>query len=224
MSCVNNQYQSNEGNLMSLNFVLIYTTTVFIASIVPGPSMLLALTHGIQFGAKRTMASAMGNLTITLIQAAISITGLGTILIASETAFQIIKFAGAAYLVYMGVWLLFSSKLTIATGSNSQSQKEISLRKMYLQAAWVTAGNPKAIVFFTAIFPQFINPDAAYLPQFFFLMSTGALIAFSCFMLYALSGQKIVSLFSSATIGKFINRVIGGTFIGAGVGLAVGNR
>ena len=210
---------------MSLNFIMLYTTTVLIASIIPGPSMLLALTHGMQFGAKRTIASAMGNLTVTLIQAFISIAGLGTILIASESAFQIVKLAGAAYLVYMGITILFSSKMSITPENNDRSLNEVSLGKMYLQAALVTAGNPKAIVFFTAVFPQFIDPHSSYLPQFFLLMSMGSLIAFSCFMLYAISGQKIVYLFSNkATAGKYLNRIIGTTFIGAGIGLATGNK
>ena len=205
---------------MSSNFILLYITTVFIASILPGPSMLLALTHGMQFGAKRTIASAMGNVTISLVQASISVAGLGTILIASETAFQIVKMAGAAYLIYMGIGILFSPKMSVVPENNSQPQKEVSLRKMYLQAAIVTAGNPKAIVFFTAIFPQFINPEAAYLPQLCILLSIGGIVAFTCFMIYAIGGQKIVVLFASARVGRYINRVIGGTFIGAGIGLA----
>lgn len=209
---------------MSLNFILLYIVTVFIASILPGPSMLLALTHGMRYGARRTMASAMGNVTISLFQAFISVAGLGTILIASETAFQIVKLVGAAYLVYMGVGILFSSRMSIAPNNNHQFQSETSLRKMYLQAVCVTAGNPKAIVFFTAIFPQFIDPNTAYLPQFCLLMSIGSLIAFSCFMLYAISGQKIVFLFSKAAVGKYLNRIIGGTFIGAGIGLAAGSK
>ena len=209
---------------MSLNFILLYITTVFIASILPGPSMLLALTHGMRYGAKRTMASAMGNVTVSLIQAFISVAGLGTILIASETAFQVVKLVGAAYLVYMGLGIFFSSRMSIAPNNNNQFQSETSLRKMYLQAVFVTAGNPKAIVFFTAVFPQFIDPNTAYLPQFCLLMSIGSLIAFSCFMLYAISGQKIVFLFSEAAVGKYLNRIIGGTFIGAGIGLAVGSK
>jgi threonine/homoserine/homoserine lactone efflux protein len=209
---------------MSLNFIFLYITTIFIASIIPGPSMLLALTHGMQFGAKRTIASAMGNLTITLLQASISIAGLGTILLASETVFQVIKLAGAAYLIYIGFSLLFSSKMSIAPSSKSQSDREMSLRKMYLQAAFVTAGNPKAIVFFTAIYPQFINPSTAIFSQICLLLTLGALIAFSCFMIYAICGQRIVFLFSRATVGRYINRIIGGTFIGVGMGLATGNK
>ena len=158
-----------------------------------------------------------------LIQAFISIAGLGAILIASETAFNIIKFAGAGYLVYIGFCILFSAKASIKPNYDLDNNK-VTLGKMYLQAAFVTAGNPKAIVFFTAVFPQFINPESAYLPQFFFLIGTGALIAFGCFMLYAISGQKIVSLFSKEVLGKYINRIIGSTFIGAGIALATGNK
>jgi threonine/homoserine/homoserine lactone efflux protein len=209
---------------MSLNFVLLYATTVFVASIIPGPSMLLALSHGMQFGAKRSIASAMGNLAITIIQALISIAGLGTILIASETAFQVLKLAGAAYLIFIGISIFVSPNMSFAPNNQKQKPGKNSLKKMFSQAAIVTAGNPKAIVFFTAIFPQFINPHAAYLPQSCLLLSIGSIIAFSCFMLYAISGQKIVSLFSRASVGKYINRIIGGSFIGAGVGLAISNK
>ena len=90
--------------------------------------------------------------------------------------------------------------------------------------ALVTAGNPKAIIFFTAIFPQFIDPYAAYVQQSCLLIGIGSIIAFSCFMLYAISGQKIVFLFSKESIGKYINKIIGGTFISAGVGLAMSNK
>ena len=209
---------------MSLDFILIYATTVFVASIIPGPSMLLALTHGIQFGAKRTIFSALGNLTVTIIQASISIAGLGAILLTSQTAFQIIKFAGAAYLIYLGVGLLLSPEISDKYNKRTNKTLKTPLRKMYLQAAYVTAGNPKAIVFFTAIFPQFISPKAPYASQIMILMSIGCIISFSCFMIYAIGGQKLIAVFSSANVGKYINKIIGGTFIGAGLSLAASNK
>lgn len=209
---------------MTLNFVLLYAATVFIASIVPGPSMLLALNHGMQFGAKKSIASAMGNLTVTIIQALISFAGLGTILLASETAFQVIKMAGAAYLVYIGIRIFFSPAMSFPTDNKNRVQNTVSLKKLFSQAAMVTAGNPKAIVFFTAIFPQFINPHATYLAQSCLLLSIGSLIAFSCFMLYAISGQQIVFIFSKASVGKYINKIIGGSFISAGIGLVTNNK
>ena len=183
---------------MTTNFILLYSLTIFIASIIPGPSMLLALTHGMKYGAKKTVASALGNLTVTLIQAAISIAGLGTILVASETIFYIIKWAGAAYLVYIGFCIFLSSDSLVPEDDSDQPAELNTLKKMFLQAALVTAGNPKAIVFFTAVFPQFINPNSSYLFQSCILLGLGAIIAFSCFMIYALSGQKVVSMFSKA--------------------------
>jgi homoserine/homoserine lactone efflux protein len=209
---------------MSFNFILLFSMTVFVASIIPGPSMLLALTHGMHYGAKRTLVSALGNVMVTLIQASVSIAGLGTILIASEITFQLIKWSGAAYLVYMGISMLCSSKMSLSPTEINHTNKGNLLRRMFLQSAFVTAGNPKAIVFFTAVFPQFIDPSATYLSQSCILISICAFIAFSCFMIYATGGQKIVSLFSKETTGKYIKRVIGSTFIGAGIGLAVSSK
>jgi homoserine/homoserine lactone efflux protein len=209
---------------MSLHFLLLFTATVFIASIIPGPSMLLALSHGMQYGARRTIASALGNVTVTLIQALISIVGLGAVLLASETVFHTIKWIGAAYLIGIGISILRANELPMATGGNPLTDHQIPLRRLFMQAALVTAGNPKAIVFFTAIFPQFIDPTGAYLAQSLVLMGICAAVAFCCFMLYAMGGQKIVSLFSQARVARQIKRLIGTTFIGSGLGLAASNR
>jgi homoserine/homoserine lactone efflux protein len=209
---------------MSFKFFLIYSITIFVASISPGPSMLLALSHGMKYGAKRTIASACGNLSVTFLQAAVSIAGLGAILLASEGLFNIIKWVGAAYLIYMGIVMWRSPSMKVSDKPASHPFPKAPLRKMFLQGVFVTAGNPKAIIFFAAVFPQFIDPNGAYIPQFITFMGTGGIIAFGCFMIYAMGGQKIVSLFSKASVGKTINRTIGGTFIGAGIGLACINK
>jgi homoserine/homoserine lactone efflux protein len=198
----------------------LFALTVFVASMIPGPSMLLALSHGMQHGSRKTIVSAFGNVTVTLIQAFISIAGLGTVLLASESVFFAIKWAGAAYLVYMGINIFFSSKWSLSQSEDASAQSD-SKGRMFLQAAFVTAGNPKAIVFFTAVFPQFIDPNIGFLFQCSVLLSILAVIAFCCFMCYAIGGQKIVMLYSRANVGKYVKRVIGGTFIGAGIGLAL---
>lgn len=208
--------------MMSFQFIFFYSLTVFIASIIPGPSMLLALSHGMQYGVRKTIASALGNVTVTLIQALISIAGLGTILIASETVFQLIKLAGAAYLIHLGI-SLFRSENTLVKAELGKSSNPVSPAKMYRQAALVTAGNPKAIVFFTAIFPQLISPDKGYIAQSSILLIICALIAFGCFMIYAFCGKKIIPLFTGVHFGKTVNRIIGSTFIGTGIGIAVSN-
>ncbi len=208
---------------MSLQFILLFVTTVFIASIIPGPSMLLALTHGIQYGARKAVASAMGNVVVTLIQAAVSIAGLGAVLLTSETVFTAIKWAGAAYLIYIGISLFRAPEMNFNTSEDNKQRQEKSAWKMFLQAAIVTAGNPKAIVFFTAIFPQFIQTGQNYFIQFGILLSLLSLIAFVCFMLYAICGQRLLFLFNKNKVRKYFNKVTGGTFIGAGIALASSN-
>lgn len=165
----------------------------------------------------------MGNVSVTIIQASISIAGLGTVLLASETVFNLIKWAGAFYLIYVGTLMIFSSETLLTHVKDDQNKGQSPLR-MFLEAAMVTAGNPKAILFFTAIFPQFIDPKADFLNQYALLMVILNIVAFICFMIYALSGQKIVRLFAEADIGRVLKRIIGGTFIGTGIGLAASGK
>lgn len=206
---------------MSIDFWIIYSTTVFIASIAPGPSMLLALTHGMKYGARRTTATAMGNVTATLLQASISIAGLNVLLLASENVFLVIKWLGAAYLIFVGIKYWRSPDVAVHTTMDTHSLSQVTILKMYSEAFLVTVGNPKAIIFFTALFPQFIKDQGSYMPRFFVLLGTLAFIAFACFMVYAIGGQRLVTVLSNSSLGKYFNKILGGSFIGAGIGLAV---
>jgi homoserine/homoserine lactone efflux protein len=210
-----------QDKLMSLDYWIIYSLTVFLASIAPGPSMLLALTHGMKYGARRTMATAMGNVTASLIQAGISIAGLNVILSASEHIFFIIKWLGAAYLIYVGINYWRSSGIVSHTTQNGHSSSQETILRMYTEAFLVAVGNPKAIIFFTALFPQFIKHQGLHLTQLFALMGTLAIIAFCCFMIYAIGGQRLIAVLSKSIVGTYFNKIVGGSFIGAGIGLAV---
>lgn len=209
---------------MSLDLIMIFSLTVFLTSIIPGPSMLLALTHGMQYGAKKTIISAMGNVTATFIQALISVVGLGALLVASETAFEVIKWLGAGYLVYMGVSMVRSSNETRVSNENGELIESSSPLKMYFQSFLITAGNPKAIIFFGAVFPQFIDSNMPIIPQAIILVGICALSAFCCFMAYGIGGQKASFLFSKSTVGIYVKRVVGSTFIGSGLALAFSGK
>ncbi len=209
--------------IMSFDFLILYSITIFLASIIPGPSMLLALTHGMHYGAKRTIVSALGNVAVTFVQALISIAGLGSVLLASESFFQIIKLLGAGYLIYIGISLLYSSKLFFIKEARQHAESD-SFKKMFLNSALVTAGNPKAILFFTAVFPQFINTSSDCSAQFSVLIILCLFIAFICFMVYAICGQKIMAVFFNHSSARYIKHIIGCTFIGAGIGLAFSKK
>ncbi len=207
---------------MYIEQAIVFGITALIASIIPGPAMLMALTHGMNHGAARTTASALGNVSVTIFQAGLSLTGLGTVLVASETVFQVIKWGGVAYLIYVGISVLLSSELSFKRDSNSE--KTVSFKKLFGQGAMVTAGNPKAVIFFTAVFPQFIREDGSYLSQGLILISLCAFSAFISFMVYAIGGQKIVNVLSNGFFRKYFKKVLGLTFIGAGIGLALSKK
>ncbi len=203
---------------------LIYLTTVFVASIIPGPSMILALTHGIKYGAKKTMATALGNTCASLIQASISIAGLGAVLTASQPLFLTLKYAGAAYLIYLGLKLMFSKPMTIDSSSPGNLADDSSFGKRFSQGFYVATANPKAIVFFSALFPQFIDTAASPLSQYLGLVIPLSIIAFLCMMIYALGGAKITRFFIRGNLGNYFNRIMGGSFITLGIGIVISEQ
>ena len=205
---------------MTFEFWLLYVTTVFIASLVPGPSMLLALSHGTKFGTIRTIATALGNTTASCLQAMIAIAGLGAILTASGTLFLVIKWLGAVYLIYLGIKMWFASNAASDAAGDNHSDRPMPLAKMYGQAFLVAMGNPKAIVFFTALFPQFINISNHQMHQYLILVITLSAIAFISFMVYALGGNQIGWLLKRPQVKKYFNRIVGSVFVGLGINLA----
>jgi threonine/homoserine/homoserine lactone efflux protein len=204
--------------VMSLQFLLIYSLTVFLASIIPGPSMVLALTHGIRYGARRTIATALGNATASFLQAVISMAGLGALLAASETAFSVVKYAGAAYLVWLGLNMMFSKNKQEKKLEHDHNNK--SFISLFRQGFCVAAGNPKAIIFFTALFPQFISESGTQLSSWAALLGILVLIAFSCMMIYAFFGSRVKNAFSNSFVGRYMNKIMGTVFISFGIGLA----
>jgi homoserine/homoserine lactone efflux protein len=200
--------------------MLLYSFTVFVASIIPGPSMLLALNHGIKYGLKYTLFTAFGNVTATLIQAILSILGLSFVLLQSEIIFYIIKYIGVAYLIFIGMKMFFSKKNNF-DNKNNILKKTYKFHSLFFEAFALTIGNPKAIIFFTALFPQFINLKNNTNFQYFVILILLLIIAFFSMMIYGFLEEKLANLLSNLKIQKIFNRIIGGTFIGLGISLAV---
>lgn len=209
---------------MTFTIISAFAITVFLVSIIPGPTMLLGLTHGMKYGAKRSLSTAMGNTVVTLIQATISFVGLGAILMASELVFAIIKWAGAAYLIYLGWKFIKATPQQVEGDDSSNASTHESVWRLFWQGALITAGNPKAIVFFTAVFPQFIDTTQNMVLQTVVLSLMSCLSSFLCFMAYAVFGHQLVGWFQKASFVKIFNRLVGGTFIGSGIAIAMSSR
>lgn len=201
---------------------LIFAVTTCIASMTPGPNMLLALTIGMTKGTRAAAAAACGGVISMLILLFISAAGLSAILAASTEAFMAIKWGGVAYLIYLGIkaWRSPAESLDPANAAAEQDSRARSFRKLFTQAFVVGMSNPKAIVFFAAFIPQFIDPALPQGPQLAVIAATFTVIETFWLMSYATGGNRLVPLLKRAGKVKLINRITGGTLIGAGALLA----
>ena len=133
----------------------------------PGPSQLLMMSNSLANGFGRALATAGGDLTANLLQMLAAGFGLGALVVASERTFLTVKWLGVAYLVWLGIQMIRGrDRGEPAVG------RVVPLRRLWAQGFVTSAANPKAGVFFAALFPQFIDPHAAFWPRFLLLSVT----------------------------------------------------
>ncbi len=206
---------------MSLSLWLAYVAAVFVISGTPGPNMLLSLTHGIHHGLTRTFSTMLGLLSGLAVILAISIGGLGAVLLASTTAFEVIKYVGAAYLIYLGIRVWRTADTRLVTEHRPLA---VSGWARYRTGVLVSLSNPKAILFCVAFFPQFIDRRQALAPQAAVLLVTFAVIETSWMLVYAGGGARVAAWLRKGHRMRWFNRTSGGVFIGAGVLLGTFRR
>lgn len=199
-------------------WLYVFVTSVFMLS--PGPSVILVISNSVKLGTKQAMIGALGNIVAFQFLVVLSALGLGVILTASSYFFSILKIIGAAYLVYLGLKLWFSLTVNRDCDVDSPAQR-IRQASLFKQAFWVTFSNPKALVYVSALLPQFINPDQSLLSQILILSLTAALIQFLIFLFYALVAGRTKQLFQNEKNQQAFNRFSGVTFIGFGIALGL---
>lgn len=199
---------------MPLHIWLLFITTTFFVSATPGPNMLLAMTHGIHHGVKRTMATCAGLMTGLALIMLTSAAGLGALLATSEILFSIVKYLGAAYLIFLGI-KTWCARPTPA--SDLQTGDESRPVDRFRSGFLVAMSNPKAFIFFTALFPQFMNAHLPQKPQLAILAVSFFVIEASWQFAYASGGARLSHWLQSARHLKMVNRFSGGAFISAGV-------
>ena len=212
---------------MTLSTYALYLAAVALLVLSPGPTMLMSMTNAVNHGARKAMASAAGSVTAVLGVMILSSLGLGALLSASEIALNIIKFIGALYLVYLGVKTFRSPVTTFDAapqtdgnpgqpGDAPRKPAVRSARQLYLQGLMVGASNPKALLFFAAFFPQFLDPAAAWAPQFAILAGTFIAIEFSVLALCTVFAARIAPWLRQAGRARWFNRMTGSLFAAMG--------
>lgn len=195
---------------MTITTYLLYVAAVALLILTPGPTMLMCMTNALNHGPRRAMTAVAGAITAVLGVMLLSAMGLGALLAASETAFTVTKVLGASYLVWLGI-KTFRSEAALAVGATDATQPGRA-RSFYLQGFLVGASNPKAVLFFAAFFPQFLNPAAPMAPQFALLALTFVAFEFTVLTLCALGVARLVPVLKSSQPVRWINRICGGLF------------
>ncbi|MCM5571170.1 LysE family translocator [Burkholderiaceae bacterium FT117] len=207
---------------MSLDLWLVYCAAAVGLSLTPGPNGLLSLTHGVRFGLRRTVFTALGGVTGFTVLIAASLAGLGALLAASEQAFTVAKWAGAGYLVYLGIRTWRSPAAAFTPGDGRGAPGDFGPARLFNEGFLVAVSNPKALIFFAAFLPQFMQPGASYLAQLAVLGGTFAVVEFVYELMLAGLAQRIAPWL--ARNGRWFNRITGATFVGIGGMLAATQR
>lgn len=210
---------------MHLATLLAYSAVAWLAILSPGPAVLLALRNGVTLGVRSVIWSSLGNVTGVFGVSAGAMLGLGVLLKSSALLFGAVKLLGALYLFYIGIRHLFGRSSVISAPTAQLEGGEAPGRwRLYREAILLAVSNPKAILFFTALFPQFINAEAPILPQFFLLTLIFMLLSFTTLVCYAVLAARARSLLSQPRFASWVNRIVGSVFISFGAALLVLRR
>lgn len=206
---------------MELSTLLLFIPACFALNLAPGPNNLLSVNNAVYYGFAYSCAGGIGRLFAFVIMLILASFGLAVVLQTSEVIFSIIKFAGVAYLLWLAYQLWNSPTDEFKF---EETKKNSSIIKLARQEFLVAAGNPKAILIFTAFLPQFVNPQRPTESQFLALGSLFLLLEFIAIMLYAWLGLHMKKLLRKPNAKKVFNRTCSGLLASAGVGLLISQK
>jgi homoserine/homoserine lactone efflux protein len=201
---------------MELHVYLAFIVATSIMIALPGPSVLLTVAHSISFGWKRALSTVAGETMGIAVQLIIAAVGLTSLLNVAAEAFQWLRWAGAAYLVYLGIKQLRSANEPLDFNTSS-----VPKTNLFVQGLVITIPNPKSLIFIAAFLPQFIDAEHPLVLQFTFIVPTFLVITFTVTSVWALVTGKVRGFLRSKQTFQIVLRIAGGLMIIAGVGLAL---
>jgi threonine/homoserine/homoserine lactone efflux protein len=196
---------------MSLTIYALYLAAVAALVLSPGPTMLMCMTTALNDGRSSGLAAAVGSISAALGVMTLSALGLGALLAASELAFTVVKVIGAIYLIWLGIKTFCSNAEAIKI-KRTTTDTNRRLRSYYARGFLVGSSNPKAILFFTAFFPQFLNPIQPLVPQYSILALTFVTCELSVLAMCAFGVSAIAPVLRSSWHMRWVNKVTGGLF------------
>ena len=205
----------------------VQTWLLFVAAstallLIPGPTVLLVLSYALSQGRTVALATVAGVALGDLLAMTASLAGLGALVLASATVFTVLKWVGAAYLIYLGIKLYRSA--SAARLGPVENLNLATPKSVFTHSALVTALNPKSIVFFIAFVPQFVAVESPLLPQFAILIATFVGLAAINALTYALLADTLRHKIARPSVLAWFSRIGGGALVMMGVATAVSKR
>jgi homoserine/homoserine lactone efflux protein len=205
---------------MTLERWWLFAMTVAVISATPGPNMLHIMTRSVRHGLARSMLAMAGCMSAVLIALTGSAMGLGAMLIAEPRLFSALRYAGAAYLLWLGIkaWR-GAGKGETGLDPDLPAMARSSTVTLYRDALFTGLSNPKLILFAAALFPQFISREAGWAPQFGILVATFVVIETFWYGVYAIGGRRLAGWLASPVRQQMFDKATGGLFFIFGAGL-----
>ncbi len=202
--------------------ITLFVATAGIMILTPGPDIIYVSTRGMAQGRYIALVSTLGICTGYVIHSMFAAFGLSAILEASSTAFQVTRYAGAAYLIYLGAKMLISKKRLIT----DEQAAQVRITTIYRQGVTTSILNPKGVLFFVAFLPQFVNPASAFATWQFFAF--GLLFTLMCMVIYGIigyiAGKAGDRLNQTPQLARIMQNIAGWVMIGLGMRIALPQR
>ena len=198
---------------MNFDTFALYVAAEAALSLTPGPAVLLVVAYGLARGWKRSIFATLGILAANAIYFAISATGLGVLIQSSAEIFTAIKWVGAAYLAWLGLSALFGKPgaLTISTAR----AREATRLRIFIAGLTMQLANPKSLLFFIAILPQFVDPNLPVASQMIWLALGSILPEFAILAGYGALAGRASRYATQARFARWTERVSGGLIVAA---------
>jgi threonine/homoserine/homoserine lactone efflux protein len=210
---------------MSFDSWLLFCATEAVLCLTPGPAVLLVVSLALTRGAGAGLGASLGILTANAFYFALSATGIGAVLLASWELFFLIKWIGAAYLVWLGLRMLFARDSPLTQVGQEPGAKGARPVAAPFRHGVVTQGaNPKALLFFTALLPQFIEPAGSVPLQVALLGASSIVIEVVALSFYVAVCHRARHVVAGPRLGRAFTRVGGGLLVWAGVRMAAIQR
>ena len=201
--------------MIPVDTLVLFLTTTFVVVLSPGPAAIAVSSEAASAGGKCSLWVIFGIALANVVFFVLSGTGIAALILASHTLFLVIKWVGVLYLLYLGLSAIFSTSGGMRIEASQASKRSNTSR--FLRGFVLELSNPKALLYFSALLPQFIDPSQGVFTQLAVLCVITFVIDFTCYSFYALLGVKSTGLGFRPNVINWINRAAGSLLIFAGL-------